>query len=125
MDKTSSVKRTKNVRDGFEYCIRVDSPNAAASHHTGVKAWPKLVMALRNEPDMVSWIAAIRAGIEDREVGAVRRSTFAAPPQRASDSVVYSGKALKEVSICVACFSLGLRGPDRGALRRHTPSAFQ
>ncbi len=45
LDKTASVRRTKNVRYGFEYCIRIDAPNSATSL-AGTKSWPKLVMAL-------------------------------------------------------------------------------
>jgi hypothetical protein len=124
LDKTASVKRTKNVRDGFEFCIRVDAPSAVTAHSTGVKAWPKLVMALRNEPDMVSWIEAIRAGIESREIGARRRSTFVPSAQRAGEGVVFSGKALKEVSTCLVCVCCGLLSSDLGALFRRILSAF-
>jgi hypothetical protein len=57
------VARTKNVRDRFEYCIRIDAPNAAKRSvpvPTKVKRWTKLVMALATEPEMTAWIDAIR-----------------------------------------------------------------
>jgi hypothetical protein len=67
LDKAATVQRTKNVRDGFEYCIRIDAPNAAngsgayaAGVRAGAKRWTKMVMALRNEPEMAAWIEAIR-----------------------------------------------------------------
>ena len=67
LDKAATVKRTKNMRDGFEYCIRIDAPNAAngsgayaAGVRAGAKRWTKMVMVLRNEPEMAAWIEAIR-----------------------------------------------------------------
>ena len=67
LDKAATVKRTKNMRDGFEYCIRIDAPNAAngsgayaAGVRAGAKRWTKRVMVLRNEPEMAAWIEAIR-----------------------------------------------------------------
>ena len=63
LDKAATVRRTKNVRDGFEYCIRIDAPNAAngsGANAVGAKRWTKLVMVLRNEPEMAAWIEAIR-----------------------------------------------------------------
>ena len=57
------VTRTKNVRDRFEYCLRVDAPNAAKRSvplPTKVKRWTKLVMALPTEPEVTAWIDAIR-----------------------------------------------------------------
>ena len=63
LDKAATVKRTKNMRDGFEYVIRIDAPNSASGSGAtaaGSKRWTKLVMVLRSEPEMTAWIDAIR-----------------------------------------------------------------
>jgi hypothetical protein len=99
LDKTATVKRTKNVRDGFEFCIRVDAPNAGSSMLTGVKRWTKLVMVLRNEPDMVSWIQTIRSGISGGQITVASRLTFDSSQPRTDDMVVFQGNALKEVRL--------------------------
>ena len=84
LDCDSSVKRTKNVRDGFEYCIRVDSPNAGngaksvSTTNPKVKRWTKLVMVLNSEPGMTSWIQAIRWVLKTA-AGSVSQLVAAAP----------------------------------------------
>ena len=64
LDHAATVKRTKNVRDGFMYCIRVDAPNAGKGATSvlqpKVKRWTKLVMVMSSEPEMTAWIEAIR-----------------------------------------------------------------
>jgi hypothetical protein len=96
LDKTASVRRTKNVRDGFEYCIRIDAPNSATSL-AGTKSWPKLVMALRSNQDMEAWLFAIRSVT----TGVPRESQilvkFHSPAQRTDNMIVYTGSAMKEV----------------------------
>ena len=63
LGKAATVKRTKNMRDGFEYVIRIDAPNSVSGSGAtaaGSKRWTKLVMVLRSEPEMMAWIEAIR-----------------------------------------------------------------
>jgi hypothetical protein len=98
LDSAATVKRTKNIRDGYMYCIRIDTPNAGGLQFPGVKRWPKLVMALRSEPDMQSWITAIRCGIEGGQVQVVnRRLAFDVSQRRSENMVVFQGSALMEV----------------------------
>jgi hypothetical protein len=128
LDKAATVKRTKNMRDGFEYVIRIDAPNSASGSGAtaaGSKRWTKLVMVLRNEPAMTAWIEAIRSGIEGDTFVASSRPLFVAPPQQTSSMVVFQGKALKEVpcarnaSALVSCQKGAFR--ERVTLiRRHT-----
>jgi hypothetical protein len=74
LDHAATVKRTKNVRDGFMYCIRVDAPNAGKGASSvlqpKVKRWTKLVMVLSSEPEMTAWIDAIRWALKSA-VGSV------------------------------------------------------
>jgi hypothetical protein len=87
LDCDSSVKRTKNVRDGFEYCIRVDAPNAGkgartvSSTNPKVKRWTKLVMVLNSEPEMTSWIQAIRWALKSAAGSVSELAAVAATPQ--------------------------------------------
>ena len=64
LDAAATAQRTKNVRDGFAYCLRIDAPNARTpslpSPSQRVKRWTKLVMCLRNEEQLVAWVDAIR-----------------------------------------------------------------
>ena len=66
---------------------------------TGVKRWTKLVMALRNEPEMVSWIQTIRSGISGGQITVASRLTFDSSQPRTDDMVVFQGNALKEVRL--------------------------
>jgi hypothetical protein len=110
LDSAATVKRTKNVRDGYIYCIRIDTPNAGGLQLPGVKRWPKLVMALRSEPDMQSWILAIRCGVEGGQVQpANRRLAFDASQPRSENMVVFQGSALKEVRWLCGCRRLFIR----------------
>jgi hypothetical protein len=65
LDHQSTAKRTKNSRDGFDHCIRVDSPNAKETLgavpelRAGMKRWTKLVVALRSDHDALAWLNAI------------------------------------------------------------------
>ncbi len=97
LDTSTSVKRTKNIRDGFEYCLRIDSPNAAANPVPGAKHWTKLVIALRSEVDLRAWVAAIQSGIGYRPTES-RMPTFDASVVRTGNMVVHQGPALKEVA---------------------------
>jgi hypothetical protein len=93
LDAAASVQRTKNARDGFEYCIRIDAPNAgqgagvAAAAQPKVKRWTKLVMVLRSEPEMAAWLAAIRWGLVPN-AGSVRgtAAVHAVPDQAWSEA---------------------------------------
>jgi hypothetical protein len=95
LDSAASVQRTKNARDGFEYCIRIDAPNAGkgagvvAAAQPKVKRWTKLVMVLRSEPEMAAWLAAIRWGLQPN-AGGVRETAAAraAPDQVWSDAAI-------------------------------------
>jgi hypothetical protein len=78
LDAKATVKRTKNVRDGFEYCIRVDAPNASTPSlslpRQGVKRWTKLVMCLRTEGELVGWINALRWALVHNAAAAAAQS---------------------------------------------------
>ena len=78
LDAKATVKRTKNVRDGFEYCIRVDAPNASTPSlslpRQGVKRWTKLVMCLRTEGELVGWINALRWAMVHNAAAAAAQS---------------------------------------------------
>ena len=134
LDKAATVRRTKNVRDGFEYCIRIDAPNAAnGANAAGAKRWTKLVMVLRNEPEMAAWMEAIQSGIAGGPVVAASRVLFEPPRQRTDSTVVFQGTALKEVRdgcVCILMISfmkviseISL-ARDSLALLRRTPWAF-
>ena len=136
LDKAATVKRTKNMRDGFEYCIRIDAPNAAngsGAYAVGAKRWTKLVMVLRNEPEMAAWMEAIQSGIAGGPVVAASRVLFEPPRQRTDSTVVFQGTALKEVRdgcVCILMISfmkviseISL-ARDSLALLRRTPWAF-
>jgi hypothetical protein len=70
LDAAATADRTKNARDGFEFCIQIHSPNAATGACVAgalqpkVKRWTKLVMALSCELDMTAWLRAIRWGVQ-------------------------------------------------------------
>ncbi len=96
LDQSTSAKRTKNQRDGFQYCVRIDSPNATVVAGAGTKRWTKLVIALRSEMEMRSWIAAIQSGV-GMHVDATPRFVFDSSKVRAANMVVHQGTALKEV----------------------------
>jgi hypothetical protein len=130
LDKAATVRRTKNVRDGFEYCIRIDAPNAAngsGANAVGAKRWTKLVMVLRNEPEMAAWIEAIQSGVAGGPVVAASRVLFEPPRQRTDSTVVFQGTALKEVHegcVCILFIEVNLLAPDSLALLRRIPWAF-
>ena len=134
LDKAATVKRTKNMRDGFEYCIRIDAPNAAngsgayaAGVRAGAKRWTKMVMVLRNEPEMAAWIEAIQSGVAGGPVVAASRVLFEPPRQRTDSTVVFQGTALKEVHegcVCNLFIEVILLAPDSLALLRRIPWAF-
>jgi hypothetical protein len=133
LDKAATVKRTKNTRDEFEYCIRIDAPNASkgsGANAAGAKRWKKLVMVLRNEPDMAAWMEAIQSGVAGGPVVAASRVLFEPPRQRTDSTVVFQGTALKEVHEgCVCIFAILfikviLLARDSLALLRRIPWAF-
>ena len=110
LDSSTVVHRTKNVRDGFEFCLRIDSPNASTAHVPGTKRWSKLVIALRSEVEMKEWIEAIRSGVGGRKTVAPLRFTFDSSKVRSGNMVVYQGPALKEVASSASLRSfVGLR----------------
>lgn len=56
-------------------------------------------MALRSEPEMVSWIQTIRSGISGGQITVASRLKFDTSQTRTDNMVVFQGNALKEVRL--------------------------
>jgi hypothetical protein len=105
LNKNSSVQRTKNQRDGFHFCIRLDSLESSSSCSPSVKQWSKLVMILRSEAELTEWIRVIRSVVSGDMVTSVNRNSFLPPNVLSDNMVVYQGKGLKEVCSSTSCFA--------------------
>jgi hypothetical protein len=83
--------------------MRIDAPSANNVQLGGLKRWPKLVMAVRSESELQSWIAAVRSAVGAGNVESAVAAKFDPPQQRLDNMVVFAGTALKEVRARIAC----------------------